>query len=83
MGPSSADDSCVWVYHVSVVWACSALDVCFQVECVHRWPSLSHWLQLVAWSGEGAAQGPCVCLCVCDLQNLLAAEYKYLYGYLP
>lgn len=71
------------------VSACLACDVCPQVGCVYgvshssigcSWPGQGKLC--LGWGGGMRARGG-VCVCSCVLQNLLAAEYKYLYRYLP
>lgn len=82
-GPAQWDDDVD--AGLSVAWACPALDPSFQAECVHG-VTVTHPLATVGPSGvrhEGLCACAYACACVCDLQNLLAAEYKYLYRYLP
>lgn len=82
-GPAQWDDDVD--AGLSVAWACPALDPSFQAECVHG-VTVTHPLATVGPSRvrhEGLCACACACACVCDLQNLLVAEYKYLYRYLP
>lgn len=63
---------------VTVVWP-GRPWACFQVEQVYG-VAATHPLAAAGQSGVRGSRRP---VCVCDLQNLLAAEYKYLYRDLP